>query len=114
VPPTLCSPGALFALGFGGGGEWGEGINNFDCHVSATPQSNFNAENMKQHPAQKSIEVMKWLVNAATSKGELVADPFSGSGTTGIAANQLGRSFHGVEINKEFIELANKRIAAYG
>ena len=97
-----------------GGGEWGEGINNFDCHVSATPQSNFNDENMKQHPAQKSIEVMKWLVNAATSKGELVADPFSGSGTTGMAANQLGRSFHGIEINKEFIELANKRIATYG
>ena len=97
-----------------GGGEWGEGINNFDCHVSATPQSNFNDENMKQHPAQKSIEVMKWLVNAATSKGELVADPFSGSGTTGVASNQLGRSFHGIEINKEFIELANKRIATYG
>ena len=97
-----------------GGGEWGKGLNDFDCHVSAMPQSNFNDQNMKQHPAQKSVDVMRWLVNATTRKGDLVVDPFCGSGTTGIASMQLGRSFHGIEINKEYIEIAKGRIAAYG
>ena len=69
---------------------------------------------MKQHPAQKPLEVMRWLVNAATLAGEMVADPFSGSGATGIAAMQLGRSFHGIEINPDFIVLASNRIVTYG
>ena len=97
-----------------GGGEWGAEINSFDCLVCATPQSNFKDENMKQHPAQKPLEVMRWLVNAATLAGEMVADPFSGSGATGIAAMQLGRSFHGIEINPDFIVLASNRIVTYG
>ena len=78
------------------------------------PQSNFNDENMKQHPAQKSLDVMRWLVNATTNKGDLVVDPFCGSGTTGIACKQLNREFHGIEIDDDYINIANKRIATYG
>jgi DNA modification methylase len=57
---------------------------------------------------------MAWLVNALTVPNELVADPFCGSGTTGIAALQLGRRFHGIETDPEFLELAKGRIASYG
>ena len=46
--------------------------------------------------------------------GDMVCDPFTGSGTTGIASVQLGRRFHGVEISGEFKTLAEERIAAYG
>jgi len=97
-----------------GGGKWGAGLTDFDCHVAAVPQSNFNAADRKVHPAQKPVSVMAWLINALTLPGELVADPFCGSGTTGVAALQLSRRFHGIEINKEFTTLATGRIAQYG
>ena len=96
------------------GDEWGDELNDFDCHVAAVPQSNFNNEAMKQHPAQKPVSVMRWLVNATTRKDELICDPFSGSGTTGIAATQLGRRFHGIEIDANYLELAERRLATYG
>jgi ParB-like chromosome segregation protein Spo0J len=94
--------------------EWGEDLHDFDCHVAAVPQSNFNDADMKQHPAQKPVSVMRWLVNAVTHWGELVCDPFAGSGTTGIAAVQPGRRFHGIENNPEYLEMAKGRIASYG
>jgi DNA modification methylase len=89
-------------------------LNDFDCHVAAVPQGNFNGANRKQHPAQKPTGVMQWLVNALTRPGELVADPFCGSGTTGIAALQLGRRFHGIETDAAFVKIAKGRIVAYG
>lgn len=94
--------------------EWGDDLHDFDCHVAAVPQSNFNDAEAKQHPAQKPVSVMRWLINATTSPGELVADPFAGSGTTGIAAVQLGRRFHGIETDKGYAKIARGRIASYG
>ena len=94
--------------------HWGDEFHDFDCHVAAVPQSNFNDADMKQHPAQKPVEVMRWLVNAVTRAGELVCDPFAGSGTTGIAALQLGRHFHGIENNRDYLAMAKGRIATYG
>ncbi len=97
-----------------GGDEWGKDLTDFDCHVAAVPQSNFKDENMKQHPAQKPVSVMRWIVNALTIPGELVCDPFCGSGTTGIAAVQLGRRFHGIEKHADYADVAKGRIATYG
>lgn len=97
-----------------GGTEWGDGLNDFDCHVAAVPQSNFNGAEMKQHPAQKPVSVFRWLINAVTQPGELVCDPFAGSGTSGIAAVQLKRRYHGIETDDKFLKLAKERIALYG
>ncbi len=96
-----------------GGGEWGGGLNDFDCHVAAVPQSNFNDADRKIHPAQKPVAVMRWLVNALTDPGDLILDPFAGSGTTGIAAVQLKRRFYGIENDKAMAQKARERIAAY-
>lgn len=96
------------------GSAWGDGLNDFDCHCAAVPQSNFNDADRKVHPAQKPASVMRWLINACTQPGELVVDPFCGSGTTGIAATQLNRLFHGIENDDEMAEIARKRIATYG
>lgn len=96
------------------GDAWGDGLNDFDCHVAAVPQSNFNDAERKVHPAQKPVSVFRWLINAVTQPGELVCDPFAGSGTSGVAAAQLGRRYHGVEIDAEFLKLARERVAAYG
>jgi hypothetical protein len=97
-----------------GGKGWGDDIHDFDCHVAAVPQSNFKDENRKIHPAQKPVSVMRWLVNATTAPGDLVVDPFCGSGTTGIAAVQLKRKFHGIETDSEMLAKAEERIACYG
>ena len=97
-----------------GGKKWGDELTDFDCHVAAVPQTNFNDVNRKQHPAQKPLSVMRWLVNALSQPGELVADPFCGSGTTGIAAIQLGRRFHGIDTKKQYVKITKERIAAYG
>jgi len=97
-----------------GGAEWGDDLHDFDCHVAAVPQSNFTGADMKQHPAQKPVSVFRWLVNATTQPGELVCDPFAGSGTCGIAALQLGRGFHGIETDTGFRRMAKGRISEYG
>jgi DNA modification methylase len=97
-----------------GGAEWGDGLNDFDCHVAAVPQTNFKGQDMKQHPAQKPVSVFRWLINATTKPGELVCDPFAGSGTSGIAACQLKRRWHGIESDNDYLKLAERRIATYG
>jgi len=96
------------------GTEWGDDSHDFDCHTAATPQTNFKDDNMKQHPAQKPLSVMLWLVGALTGPGDMVADPFCGSGTTGIACSKLNRRFHGIETNDGYIKIAQERIACYG
>jgi site-specific DNA-methyltransferase (adenine-specific)/modification methylase len=62
------------------------------------------------HPVPKPIGWMSWLVNLTTREGETVLDPFMGSGTTGVAAVQLGRSFIGIEREPKYFEIACRRI----
>lgn len=61
------------------------------------------------HPTQKPLEVMKWVIGLCP-KADLVLDPFMGSGTTGVAAMQMGRQFIGIERDERYFEIACKRI----
>jgi len=63
----------------------------------------------RYHPTQKPIEVMKWVIDLCP-KAETILDPFMGSGTTGVAAIQLGRKFIGIEREPKYFEIACKRI----
>ena len=63
-----------------------------------------------RHPTQKPLRLLRRAVLASTVEGSLVFDPFCGSGTTGVAAKELGRSFVGVEMEREYAELAGRRI----
>ena len=63
-----------------------------------------------RHPTQKPLELLERCLLASTNPGDLVFDPFLGSGTTGVAAARLGRKFVGVEMNADFIETARKRV----
>ena len=65
----------------------------------------------RNHSATFPVELPAWFMKLLTQPGDLVLDPFMGSGTTALAAVQLGRCFVGTDINKEYIELARKRIA---
>lgn len=62
-----------------------------------------------KHPTQKPLEVLKRIILASTNKGDLILDPFTGSSTTGIMAMKLGRSFVGIDTEKEYLDLSIKR-----
>src|SRR5215217_1966776 len=64
------------------------------------------------HPTQKPLGLVRRALLASSREGELVFDPFCGSGTTGVAAKELGRSFVGAELEEEFCGLAARRIRA--
>ncbi|HEY0052237.1 MAG TPA: site-specific DNA-methyltransferase, partial [Caulobacteraceae bacterium] len=66
----------------------------------------------KAHPTQKPEALLHRVLLAATKPGDVVLDPFFGSGTTGAAARRMGRLYIGVERDKEYARLAKKRIAA--
>jgi hypothetical protein len=63
------------------------------------------------HPAEKSVEVTKQLIEWSTQGGDVVLDAFTGSGTTPVACSLLGRHFLAFEISETYAEIARKRIA---
>jgi len=66
----------------------------------------------KAHPTQKPEALLQRILLASTNPGDVVLDPFFGSGTTGAAARRLGRNFVGIERDPGYAEIAARRIAA--
>jgi site-specific DNA-methyltransferase (adenine-specific) len=62
------------------------------------------------HPTIKPLELMEFLVKSYSNEGDIIIDPFMGSGTTGVAAVQSGRTFIGIEQEKNYFDIACKRI----
>lgn len=62
------------------------------------------------HPCPKPVEWSDWLIKRASFIDDMIYDPFSGSGTTGVSAVKLNRKFIGSEISSEYTDIANKRI----
>lgn len=65
------------------------------------------------HPTQKPLKLMEYLVKTYTNEGDTVLDFTMGSGTTGIACKKLNRNFIGIELNKNYFDIAKKRIEKY-
>lgn len=63
------------------------------------------------HPTQKPLKLIGRLIEASSDIGDIVLDPFSGAGSTQLSCMKLGRHYIGVEINKEYHDIAIKRIA---
>lgn len=61
------------------------------------------------HPTEKPVEVMKWCIGFLPD-AQTILDPFMGSGTTGVAAVQLGRDFIGIEREPKYFDIACRRI----
>ena len=66
--------------------------------------------NGKLHPTQKPVELIRWLIRSYTNEGDLVLDNCIGSGTTAIAAIKEKRHFIGMELDKEYFDIAEDRI----
>ena len=62
------------------------------------------------HPTIKPLNIVKTLIGNSTRPGDIVLDPFLGSGTTAVACMELGRKYIGFEINGEYFETAQRRI----
>jgi site-specific DNA-methyltransferase (adenine-specific)/modification methylase len=63
------------------------------------------------HPCPRPLEQVEYVLTLATADGDLVVDPFMGSGTTGVACIKTGRRFIGIEIEEKYCEIAVKRLA---
>ena len=67
-----------------------------------------------KHPTQKPIDLLDRIIRASTKEGDVVLDPFMGSGTTGVVAVKNKRQFIGIELEKEYFDLSEKRIKHIG
>lgn len=73
-------------------------------HIFNNPVGN------KLHPTEKPVGLMELYVSNSTNCGDVVLDPFMGSGTTGVACKHLNRNFIGIELDKKYFEMAKNRI----
>ena len=71
----------------------------------------FATDGLPVHPTQKPLALMRWLIEKVTAPGDIVLDPFAGSGSTLVACVQTGRHFLGMERDPGYCEIARKRIA---
>lgn len=63
-----------------------------------------------EHPTQKPLEILKWIIKSSSKKNDIVLDCFMGSGTTAVACRELQRNFIGCELDKEYFKMAKKRL----
>ena len=79
---------------------------------SAIRFCNVNRGEYAGHPTQKPVALLEYLVRTYTNEGETILDNTMGSGTTGVAAVNTGRSFVGIELGSRYFEIARQRIEA--
>jgi site-specific DNA-methyltransferase (adenine-specific) len=73
-----------------------------------TPNSSSYGET--SHPTEKPLSLISWLIQTHTNEGDMILDPFLGSGTTAKACKQLNRQYIGIEINPDYVKIAQDRL----
>lgn len=63
-----------------------------------------------KHPTQKPVQLISHFVELLSNRGDLIVDPFMGSGTTGVVSKSMGRDFIGIELGEEYFNIATQRI----
>lgn len=95
------------------GGENGRTHKTFNVNKEKVKSNVWNiavAQNKTSHPAVYPLQIALDHIRSWTNEGDIVLDPFMGSGTTGLAALELNRKFIGIELNEEYFELSKQRI----
>lgn len=69
------------------------------------------AKEIRQHPTQKPVPLMEWILVNYSKPTDIILDPFAGSGSTLVAAKKLQRPFVGIEISPDYVKIANQRLA---
>lgn len=88
-------------------GKFPNAVFNSSCRNTVL---RFPSGESKIHPTQKPIELFKTLIDVSSNEGDLILDPFLGSGTTAVAAKQLGRNYIGIELSQKYVDIANERL----
>ncbi len=70
----------------------------------------FKKTNNKLHPTQKPVDMLEFMISKFSDRGDIVLDPFMGSGSTAIACINTSRSFIGIEIDKDYFSIAKERV----
>jgi site-specific DNA-methyltransferase (adenine-specific) len=63
-----------------------------------------------KHPTQKPEYLLGKIVLSSTEEGQVILDPFCGSGTTGVEAVRFGRKFIGIDVSEEYLDISKKRL----
>jgi len=69
-----------------------------------------NSKIKRNHPTEKSQDILEWIIKYYTNSGDTILDPTMGSGSTGVAAKTLNRNFIGIELDEKYYEIAKKRL----
>jgi len=93
----------IYVIGTGFEGHRGSSVIRFNA-----PSPNFTPDQKRYHPTEKPVGLMEMLL--VKTPGEWICDPFMGSGTTGVACMNLGRSFIGIEREPKYFDIACRRI----
>ena len=110
-------PGSTRQSGIGGFNTWepillyGENKRMYQDALRLPDAANHASGPAAEHPCPKPLRLLTWLIEGLTDPGDLVIDPFAGSGTTLRAAKDLGRKAIGIEIEERYCEIAVKRLA---
>lgn len=117
APKTI---GGIYIPGGCGRTSWGWTMFSYcllygvapDLHLGCYPtiRQSIGKQEDVAHPCPKPVDWMEWAVGLGTRPGQVVFDPFMGSGTTGVAALKLGRKFVGVEIEPAYFDVACERV----
>jgi site-specific DNA-methyltransferase (adenine-specific) len=82
----------------------------YASNILRVPSLKGSSKEKVGHPSQKPLKLIEMLVLSASREGDKILDPFLGSGTTAVVCQNLNRDFVGIEIEKEYIEIAEKRL----
>lgn len=88
-------------------------LNNEEC-LTDVWEAKKVPRRISGHPATFHVEIPKRCIKASTKEGDIVLDPFMGSGTTAVAAKELNRMYVGFEITQDYIDIASKRLEEVG
>lgn len=69
-----------------------------------------NRAHERKHPTQKPVALMRWLVETYSNKGDTILDPYAGSGSTLLAAKEMGRGYIGIELQPEYVAVCKQRL----
>jgi adenine-specific DNA-methyltransferase len=83
----------------------------WDVPICAGAERIKTPDGQTAHVAQKPLVIMRRIIEASSNEGDTVIEPFAGTGTACVAAAELGRHFIGVELNPEYVAIAERRIA---
>jgi DNA modification methylase len=86
-------------------------VSVFNVFWAGSPLYRTEERGSNIHPTQKPVSLMRWIVDRLTEPGQLVLDPFMGSGPVAAACADLGRKYIGIEVEERYCEVAASRFA---